>query len=110
MLARSCMSAQPALSCACRASDFTEPRLSVVAGPAVDALAEQVGVAVMARVLLDHVGDDPAQRPGLAGALRRLLAENIQARGLRDHLPRPGALAFERIERLSRVGLVDVVE
>ena len=34
---------------------------SVVAGAAVDAFAEQVGVAVMARVLLDHVGDDPAQ-------------------------------------------------
>jgi hypothetical protein len=34
---------------------------SVIAGAAVDAFAEQVGVAVMARVLLDHVGDDPAQ-------------------------------------------------
>ena len=36
-------------------------RRSVVAGFAVDALAEQVGVAVVARVLLDHVGHDPAQ-------------------------------------------------
>src|SRR5712692_3170985 len=78
---------------------FTEPRRSVVAGAAVDALAEQVGVAVVARVLLDHVGDDPARRPGLARAFRRLLAEHIQARGLRDHLPRRGALPFEGIER-----------
>ena len=72
------------------------PRRSVVAGAAVDALAEQVGVAVVARVLLDHVGDDPAQRPGLARALRRLLAENIQARGLRDRLPRRSALFVRR--------------
>src|SRR6516225_3590957 len=62
-------------------------------GAAGDALAEQVVVAVMARVLLDHVGDDPAQRPGLARALRRLLAENTQARGLREHLPLRGALS-----------------
>jgi hypothetical protein len=67
-------------------------------------------VAVVARVLLDHVGDDPAQRPGLARALRRLLADGIQARGLRDHLPRRGALPFKSIERLGRVGQVDVVE
>ena len=34
---------------------------SVVAGVAVDTLAEQIGVAVVARVFLDHVGDNPAQ-------------------------------------------------
>jgi hypothetical protein len=67
-------------------------------------------VAVMARVFLDHAGDDPAQRPGLARALRRLLAETIQARGLRDHLSRHAALAFEGFERLRRIGLADVVE
>ena len=83
---------------------------SVVAGAAGDALAEQVGVPVMARVLLDHVGDDTAQRPGLARALRRLLAENIQALVFREHPPRRGALPFNGIERLRRVGLIDVVE
>ena len=31
------------------------------AGRAVDAFAEQVGVAVVAGVLLDHVGENPAQ-------------------------------------------------
>jgi hypothetical protein len=67
-------------------------------------------VAVAAGVLLDHVGDDPAQRPGLARAPRRLLAENIQARGLRDHLPRRGAFPFEGIGRLRRVSLAGVVE
>src|SRR5262249_24938725 len=64
----------------------------------------------MARVLLDHVGDDPAQRPGLARALRRLLAETLQAVAWRDPLPRRGALPVEGIERLRRVALVDVVE
>jgi hypothetical protein len=60
---------------------------SVVPGGAVEALAQQVGVAVVARVFLDHVRDDPAQRPRLAGAIGRLLAGSIQARRFREYLP-----------------------
>ena len=40
-----------------------------VAGGAVDAFAEEVGVAVVAGVLLDHVDEHPAQRHVLARAL-----------------------------------------
>src|SRR2546430_1283765 len=35
-------------------------------GGAVDALAEQVGVAIVPGVLLDHVGEDVAERERLA--------------------------------------------
>src|SRR4051812_33150159 len=37
-------------------------RIGLLAGLAVDRLAQQVGVAVVPGVLLDHVGEDPAQR------------------------------------------------
>jgi hypothetical protein len=43
------------------------------AGGAVDALAEQVGVAVVAGVLLDHVEVDPAQRAGLTADEKRVV-------------------------------------
>ena len=42
------------------------PRAWLGAGHAVHALAEQVGVAVVPGVLLDHVGQDPAEREPLA--------------------------------------------
>src|SRR5207244_1942478 len=35
-----------------------------LADSAVDRLAQQVGVAVVARVLLDHVGEDPPEGDG----------------------------------------------
>ena len=39
--------------------------MPLLSGDSVDALAEQVGVAVVPRVLLDHVGEDIAERERL---------------------------------------------
>jgi hypothetical protein len=48
-------------------------RVLLVAGDAVDPLAQQVGVPVVPRVLLDHVEVDPPQVQRLAAQLERLV-------------------------------------
>jgi hypothetical protein len=50
----------------------------LVTGCAVDPLADEVGVAVMARVLLDYVQVDPADVPG---ALRVVMVAGHDASG-----------------------------
>ena len=47
-----------------------------VAGGAVDRLAQQVGVAVVAGVLLEHVGHDPAQGVGVPLSASSALSSN----------------------------------
>ena len=63
-----------------RAHAPSTPNRSSVAGRAVDALAEEVGVAVVAGVLLDHVHEHPAQRDvrrrGGRGGRRRRASAN----------------------------------
>src|SRR5262249_58638291 len=81
------------------------PRRSI-AGKPVDRLADQVGVAVVAGVLLDHVEVDPAQRDLLALPVDEGLVQPVAG----GPLPRPGALAGERREILGHVGIVEVVE
>jgi len=84
------------------------PRLLAgsVAYRAVDPLPEQVRVAVVAGVLLDHVDHDPAERELLAV----LGPCGIQRRGRRGPLPRVGAFGPPGRERLRRVGAVYVVD
>ncbi len=54
-----------------------------LADDAVDPFAEEVGVAVMARVLLDQVHEDPAQRHRTPPPIRSR-ARDLQVLGLRD--------------------------
>jgi hypothetical protein len=48
-----------------------------VAGDAVDPLPDEVGVAVVARVLLDHVQVDPADAPGALRMITPVAAGKI---------------------------------
>ena len=48
----------------------TRARCGLLADPSVDALAQQVGMPVVARVLLDHVYEELAQCDGLALGVR----------------------------------------
>src|SRR6185437_8366558 len=77
------------------------------AGGAVDSLAEQVGVAVVPGVLLDHVHVDPADaHVGLAAGVVEDLVEVMAGGGL------PGGLHLGQVHREISlgVGVVDVVE
>src|SRR4051794_20851535 len=60
------------------------PAPGSVPGGAVDALADQVGVTVVAGVLLDHVGVDPAQAEGLVGEAAPALGEVVQSEAGRE--------------------------
>ena len=71
---------------------------------AVDPLAQQVGVAVVPRVLLDHVAEDVAQRVGLAAEVR----DGVEGGGGVDDGAGSGALRAPDGEGLVRVGVVDV--
>jgi hypothetical protein len=111
-------------------------RRALFAGLAVNRLAENVGVAVMAGILLDHVAQDPAQarclavRPGTlgqlaevairqclreqsAGAFHALLPQREQLLGgvLGGRAPLPVRIGFpvHRVPRLSLLAPVQVL-
>ena len=81
-------------------------RWASLAGGAVDRLADEVGVAVVAGVLLDHVHEDPAQAGSSAvgpGAPRRL-----RQAAVRQHLGEDLTRAVDRLlpEREQLLGRV----
>src|SRR6266700_5074442 len=81
-------------------------RAGLLAHRAVDPLAQQVGVSVVARVLLDHVGQHPAQRHRPAPRIGNL-ADQLQAGRGRDELVRELDLVPPRPPCLSNHGRVE---
>src|SRR5215831_12052200 len=81
----------------------------LVPGHAVDALAEQVGVAVVAGVLLNHVDVDPAEVPHpfgmVAVAGNHMVQVQVAHRG-----PGQADLRPERRQDGRGIGLVEVFE
>ena len=65
--------------------------MSLLPRPAVDTLAQEIGVAIVAGILLDHVNHDPAQRDRLPIPVTRATCRLIKRRYGGD-VP-PGGLA-----------------
>src|SRR5690349_1052308 len=82
------------------------PRAWLGAGHAVQALAEQVGVAVVPGVFLDHVDQDPAEREPLATPQ----TPGLQRRSRGDQGARVVTFRPPGAERLGDVGAVRVAE
>src|SRR5690606_19107783 len=76
-------------------------------GAPVDALAQEVGVAVVARVLLDHVEVDPAQAGGPVVRVLEGVVEAVATGGLLRVVD-GGPEALEDLGRIGPVGLVEI--
>lgn len=76
----------------------------LLADHSVDRFTQQVGVAVVPRVLLDHVGEDVAQRDGLASEVD-CVVKGVEGRGDGTGA---GALLAPNPERLADIGVLDV--
>ena len=87
---------------ATRLADARRARRALLADPSVDALAEQVGVPVVAGVLLDHVHQQFAQRDRLPLGVAADVAEIVVARELLSE----GDLLAPRRPRLGDHGRV----
>jgi hypothetical protein len=82
-------------------------RALLLPGGAVDALAKQVSVPVVPRVLLDEVDKDPAEGEG---ATPVPVAGRVQRGRGRDQFPGVRALRLPGRQRLVRVGVGDLAE
>src|SRR5689334_7322802 len=92
-----------------REKTWGAPSSTSLTGLTVDRLADQVGVAVVAGVLLDHVHEDPAEAEGgvlVATLPLRLLVETTVREGLvDDRIGSVDGLVEERTQLLRGVVL-----
>src|SRR4051794_23713106 len=72
------------------------------AGTAVDRLPDQVGVAVVAGVLLDQLHEDPAQREGLARVRAREHRLRLEARPCERVVDDGVRTTYRRVEQGSQ--------
>ena len=81
-----------------------ENEAPLISGDSVDALAEQVGVAVVPRVLLDHVGEDIAERERLVV----IVPGDVEGLSGVYEVTGTRTLCAPDLERLLRVGVRNV--